>query len=114
VIEQHQDRDAVAVERGVKNREGNTTAMAELSRRFKSTATISMKLLQAKKQWPGGARRLGTKSQRTRSLAANEVATWRHYRNNGRMFLVDPRDSHVYQLYQPSVQKKKLTVYKSG
>jgi hypothetical protein len=49
VIEQYQNRDAVAVEREVKNREGNTTAMAELSRRFKSTATISMKLLQAKK-----------------------------------------------------------------
>jgi hypothetical protein len=31
-----------------------------LSRRFKSTATISMKLLQAKEQRPSGARRLGT------------------------------------------------------
>ena len=67
--------------REVKNREGDTTAMAELSRRFKSTATISTKLLQAKGQWPGGARRLGTELQ-TRPSATNRVATWWHCRNS--------------------------------
>lgn len=79
--------------------------MAESSRRFKSTATIPTKLLQAKGQGPGGARRLGTELQ-TRPLAANGVATHRRYHSG--IVLVDPRDSHVYQ---PSLGKK-LAAYK--
>ena len=73
--------------------------MAESSRRFKSTAKITMKLLQAKEQWPGGAQvgnRVAARLDRWRPMG------WQPGGTTGTMVLVDPRDSHVYQ---PSSKK---------